>query len=288
MRKQLPLNERAFNVWALNLRALNVRTLNVRAVILLAMLLAGSGCSFFTETNPEPRWTQGRWRSLKSDDTRRLAGEDKSTSTVGDYVFALPRGIWSGITWSWDAITGDRPIKYAKDLFDTNPDLRRKAVYVLSDNRWGRNEPYTKYYTHMAEGDTEPTVRTAAIRALNRSRNSVAVTMYISALTDPDANVRLEAAKALANIPDARAAGPMMKLLGDEQQNRDVRIACADGLREYKTSEVAQSLIRVLNGQDFGVAWQARQTLNLMTSQDYRYSQSAWLEYLTGPAKPFG
>ena len=272
-----------FNVWAFNVRAFYVW-----AVILLAMLLTGSGCSFFTETNPEPRWSQARWRSLKSQDTTRLAGEDKGSSTVGDYVFALPRGIWAGVSWSWDAITGDRPIKYAKDILDANPDLRRKAVYVLSDNRWGRSEPYTKYYTHMGEVDTEPTVRTAAIRALNRSRNSLAITLYISALNDPDANVRLEGAKALANIPDARAAGPLMKLLGDEQQNRDVRIACADALREYKTSEAAQSLIRVLNGPDFGLAWQARQSLNLMTAQDYRYSQSAWLEYLTGPAKPFG
>jgi HEAT repeat protein len=257
-------------------------------VILLAMLLMGSGCSFFTETNPEPQWSQGRWRSLKSDDTQRLAGEDKRASTVGDYVFAVPRGIWSGISWSWDAITGDRPIKYAKNLFDNNPDLRREAVYVLSDNRWGRNEPYTKYYAHMAAVDTEPTVRTAAIRALNRSRNTVSVPAYISALNDADANVRLEAAKALANIPDPRAATGLMKLLGDEHENRDVRLACADALREYRTSEVAQSLIRVLNGQDFGVAWQARQSLNLMTGQDYRYSQSAWLGYLTGPAKPFG
>jgi len=140
----------------------------------------------------------------------------------------------------------------------------------------------------MAEADTEPTVRTAAIRALNRSRDEKAVAVYISALNDPDANVRLEAAKALANIPDARAGAPLMKLLDDEQQNRDVRIACADALREYKTSEVAQSLIRVLSGQDFGVAWQARQSLNLMTGQDYFYSQTAWLGYLTGPAKPFG
>lgn len=257
-------------------------------VILIALLLTGSGCSFFTETNPEPAWTQSRWKSLKAEDVQRLAGEDNGPSTTTDYLTALPRAMWAGITWSWDAITGDRPIKYAKNLFDPNPDLRREAIYILSDNRWGRKDPYIKYYTHMAESDTEPTVRTAAIRALNRSRDNLVITMYISALNDPDANVRLEAAKALANIPDPRAAAPLMKLLGDEQQNRDVRIACADGLREYKTSEVAQSLIRVLNGQDFGVAWQARQSLNLMTGVDYFYSQTAWLGYITGPAKPFG
>ncbi len=257
-------------------------------LILLALLLTGSGCSFFTETNPEPRWTQSRWKSLKSEDAARLEGEDKGKSTATDYLTALPRALWAGVTWSWDAITNDRPIKYAKNLFDPNADLRREAIYVLSDNRWGRKEPYTKYYIHMAEADTEPTVRTAAIRALNRSRDEKAIAVYISALNDPDANVRLEAAKALANIPDARAGAPLMKLLDDEQQNRDVRIACADALREYKTSEVAQSLIRVLSGQDFGVAWQARQSLNLMTGQDYFYSQTAWLGYLTGPAKPFG
>ena len=42
------------------------------AVILLAMLLTGSGCSFFTETNPEPRWTQGQWKSLKADAAAKI------------------------------------------------------------------------------------------------------------------------------------------------------------------------------------------------------------------------
>ena len=79
----------------------------------------------------------------------------------------------------------------------------------------------------------------------------------------------------------------LMKLLADDKQPRDVRIACADALREYKQSDVAQSLIRVLSDRDFGVAWQARRSLNLMTANDFRYDQTAWLKYLTGTEKPF-
>jgi HEAT repeat protein len=140
----------------------------------------------------------------------------------------------------------------------------------------------------MAESDQDPNVRAAGIRALNRSRVDKFTAIYIAALNDKSDMVRLEGAKALANIPDVKAVGALMKILANEADNRDVRIASADALRVYKTSDVAQALIRVLNDRDFGVAWQARRSLNLMTGQDFRYNQAAWLEYLTGPKKPFG
>lgn len=143
-------------------------------------------------------------------------------------------------------------------------------------------------------------MRAAAVRALNRSRDRDAIPVYIRALEDKSELVRLEAAKALANIPDDRAIAPLMQHLegrlevrvGDrtemQQENRDVRIACADALRNFRRLDVAQALIRVLQDQDFGVAWQARQSLNLITGRDFRYSQTAWLGYVTGPDKPFG
>lgn len=257
-------------------------------LMFLSLLVCGSGCSFLTETNPPEPWTQGRWKDVKADNAQRLDGEDHGTSTAGDYVTAVPRALWSGVEWSWNAMTGNLPIKSAKDLFATEADARRNAIYTLAENRWGRKEPYTKYYMHMAETDTDPSVRAAAIRVLNRARDAKAVPIFISAMNDPEMGVRLEAAKALANIPDSRAVPALLKAMANEQENVDIRIASTDALREYKTSDVAQALIRVLSDRNFGVAWQARQSLNLMTGQDYVYNQAAWLEYLTGPAKPFG
>lgn len=256
--------------------------------LLLSLLMLLGGCSsFLTETNPEEPWSKSRFRELRYDDTQRLAGEDRSKSTTSEYFTYVPRKLWGGIVHVYQWATNDMPTRYAKNLFDKNPDLRREAVYVLSDENFGRRDPYTKYYAHMAESDEDQTVRAAALRALNRSRAQAYSGIYVTSLNDPSPWASLEAAKALANIPDPKAVPGMMKLLGDDKQTREVRIACADGLRCYKTSDVAQGLIRQLSDRDFGVAWQARQSLNLMTGRDYRYDQSAWLDYLTQNQTPF-
>jgi hypothetical protein len=71
-------------------------------------------------------------------------------------------------------------------------------------------------------------------------------------------------------------------------ESKDVRIAAADALRQYRTLDVARILVTYLNETDFGVAWQSRQSLIVLTGQDLQYDESAWLQYLVGPNKPFG
>ena len=39
-------------------------------------------------------------------------------------------------------------------------------------------------------------------------------------------------------------------------ESKDVRIAAADALRQYRTLDVARVLVTYLNETDFGVAWQ--------------------------------
>ena len=68
---------------------------------------------------------------------------------------------------------------------------------------------------------------------------------------------------------------------------KDVRIAAADALRLHKTLDVARALMSVLNDREFGAAWQARQSLILMTGRDFRYDESAWLDYLSKAKNPF-
>jgi hypothetical protein len=67
-----------------------------------------------------------------------------------------------------------------------------------------------------------------------------------------------------------------------------VRIAAAEALRHYRTVGVVRVLAGTLGGKDFGVAWQSRWSLRILTGRDFRYNEREWLEYLTGPGKPFG
>jgi HEAT repeat protein len=187
-------------------------------------------------------------------------------------------------------------------LNDFRPDARREAVAaIVTQWSWGTQPPYPGYYKKFAQTDPDPTVRAMAIRALNICRDATSTKIFIAGLQDDNELIRLESAKALANIPDPESIGGLEDLLTGSRvimapdgrrnvvaESKDVRIAAADALQRYRKLDVARTLVGYLNEQDFGVAWQSRQSLIKLTGQDLQYDESAWLNYLVGPSKPFG
>ena len=189
-------------------------------------------------------------------------------------------------TFGW---IGDPPIRAVRMMEnERSADARRRGINKLVERDFARKDPYTKRYAEIAQDDRDFLVRATAIRALNRSRNKPATPVFIKALEDPSPLVRLEATKALANVPDVNATGALIKSVNSATEDRDVRIAAADALKHYKNLEVARSLAAQLQAREFAVAWQSRKSLRRITGRDLRYDESAWLEYLTGPQKPFG
>jgi hypothetical protein len=183
----------------------------------------------------------------------------------------------------------------------TRPDARREGIAALT-TRWdfGKKPPYPHLYQQIAQHDSDVIVRAMAIRALNICRDASATKIFIAGLKDENEQIRLESAKALANIPDSDAIPGLLEVLGGTRsimtadgrrtvvaESKDVRIAAADALRQYRTIDVARQLISYLNEQDFGVAWQSRQSLIRLTGQDLKYDEAAWLQYIVG-GKPFG
>ena len=184
---------------------------------------------------------------------------------------------------------GNRPIRFVRMMENTDrPDERRVGIVHLSERSFGQQQPYTRRYRQIAESDPDFTVRAAAIRALNRSRDREAVPIFIKSLGDESPMVRLQAAKALSNIPDPSASDTLAKTLGNQAETRDVRIAAAEALRHYRDLGVARVLAGTLSGRDFSIAWQSRWSLKIMTGEDYGYDERKWLEYLTGPTNPLG
>lgn len=222
-------------------------------------------------------------------------GNEKGSETI--LYSAAGKGLWSGawypfklIAEAWGyAFGGDRPNRAARLMEDTaSADARRRGINDLVRWDFAQGGPYVKRYRQIAAGDPEPLVRATAIRALNRARDPEARPIFIDALRDASPEVRLEAAKALNNLPDPNAAEPLTRVVANPEEDRDVRIAAADALRHYKSIEVARALIPRLAEHDFGLAWQSRRSLRTMTGRDLRYDEAAWLEYITGPEKPFG
>jgi HEAT repeat protein len=184
---------------------------------------------------------------------------------------------------------GKSPRKSAANMEDPYfPDERREGMNELVKRDFGRRPPYTERYAQIARSDNDWLVRASAVRALNRSRDRSAIPVFVAALGDKNDQVRLEGAKALIHLPDESAVTPLVRLVQNPDEYRDVRIAAAEALQHYRSLEAARALANNLSSRDFGVAWQSRQTLILMTGQDLRYDEAGWLAYLTGPEKPFG
>ena len=73
-----------------------------------------------------------------------------------------------------------------------------------------------------------------------------------------------------------------------QQESRDVRVACADALRNFPTKDVARALTDALRDRQFETAWQARKSLVLMTGHDNQYDQAKWRDYFAKTDRPFG
>jgi hypothetical protein len=215
---------------------------------------------------------------------------------VTNAILSPFRAIGNGISQMFEApiqqirtAQGDTARKAVLKMEDKDfPDNRRYGMNRLLEFPYTKRPPYTRAYEGLARLDPDFTVRAAAIRACNRSRDRNATPIFIKGLADKNDLVRLESVKALANVPDPNAVPPLMNLANNVDENRDVRIAAVDAIKYYRTLEVARTLSGILADRDFSIGWQARRSLVYLTHKDFGYDQGAWLEYLIGPGKPLG
>ena len=270
----------------------------MRSLVFTCIAVLGiQGCGSLKPREDSSVVRPARLRDLAHRDQDRLEGVDSprhlrrtvagvDTTDMG-FFSATGEILWAGPARLYHFATGDTPIKWAKLMEDTrSADNRRTGMMELVRNRFARKDPYTKRYTQIGALDRDPLVRAAAIRSLNYSRSKEGMDLFLAGLDDTDAQVRLEAVKALSNIPNDKAVNKLVGLL-QKDDNKDVRIASADALRNYKTIDVARALTSVMLDRDFAVAWQARQSLILMTGRDFKYDESAWLGYMASGKNPF-
>src|SRR5439155_9483401 len=114
-----------------------------------------------------------------------------------------------------DFYLGNTPGRFARMMEDDqSADMRRTGILrLVTDYDFARKDPYTKRYWQIAQGDPDYLVKVAAVRALDRSRSSSVDPIALKYLDDPNPLLRLEAAKALANIPDEKAVPALLRHL---------------------------------------------------------------------------
>jgi len=279
------------------------------APIIVVLLAGACGC----QNNAQTDYQQQRHVPIQANMTVPVGGggtdpaKEQVTSSSNNNGGAILTAMGGAFVapfkafGNWmDYASGHTPGKAAREMEDANPDRRRAGIadLVISWD-FARKPPYTTRYKQIAQSDPDYTVRAMAVRALNISRDKTATKIFIAALEDESELVRLEGAKALANVPDPDAVPALLRRLQGRRdttvdgrplsadEGKDVRIAAADALRNYHTLDVARTLVSYLNERDFSVAWQSRQSLVALTGRDLSYSQAAWLQYLSGPEKPF-
>ena len=180
----------------------------------------------------------------------------------------------------YEFATADKFREAVANLQSTDADVRRVALVRISDRSYGADSPYRDVYRTTAQVDSDGLVRAMAVRALSRVRDQNSDTVLVAALGDGHPQVRLEAAKALANLPTPAAEVPLRALAQANDQPNDVRIAAIDALRHYPNLETQRVFVGQLNSSNFALAWQSRRSLFLQTKVDHRYDEAAWLNYL--------
>jgi len=246
---------------------------------------------------------------LKQENAQRLAGEGipgATTKPTGETQQFFDFATFTFYTFPkqiFNFYTGNTPGRYARMMEnDQSADQRRTGILrLVTDYDFARKDPYTQRYVQIAQADPDSLVRVAAVRALDRSRRPTVTPVAIRYLDDVNPLLRLEAAKALANVPDERAIpvltrhlAPLMEVrveggrIEQVAESRDVRVAVADALRNYPNKDVSKALVDVLREKDFEVSWQARRSLVLMTGHDFKYDQTQWRDYFAKSDQPFG
>jgi hypothetical protein len=254
----------------------------------LAIFLSLVGCAQNQPVDINGQSHVGRFSDLDED----YAPSPDLVVRSMDYLAAGAGKVFSfiadGPVSIWDFFNREKPSQAARQMENQNsPDDRRNGINELVSRDFAKRPPYTDRYRQISLLDSDPIVRATAIRALNRSRDQASVGVWQQALSDSSPLVRLEAAKALVHIPNPDAAPTLAHLLDDKNEDREVRIAAADALQNYRTLPTARMLSVALAERDFGIAWQSRRSLRILTGRDYGYDQAAWLDYFTGPEKPF-
>lgn len=177
-----------------------------------------------------------------------------------------------------DPLMPPSPGEAARDAFNVyDPDRRRAAIANLSAAHFGGEEPYLRTYRLLLD-DPDPTVRAACVKALGMHGSVADAKLLIPQLSHEAAFVRWEAAQALQRIHDPAAVGALLTALKDDG-DADVRMAAAEALGQYPEARVFDSLVGALVDRNYGVVQAAGQSLRTLTGQPYGHDPAPWVAW---------
>ena len=103
---------------------------------------------------------------------------------------------------------------------------------------------------------------------------------------DVSALVRLESVVGLSRGGDNSSMNLLINMLNRDTES-EIRGRAAEALGNYQNRRAVQALISALDDDDFGVIYQAEQSLRKLTGEDFPDDSGRWNEWLVGTKNPF-
>ena len=154
----------------------------------------------------------------------------------------------------------------ADESYDTTPLLnalsdeswrvRRAAVKGMSQR--AAPEAITALLSSVVENHHNPSLLNSALQVL-ASSDVDTLSPLLALLRGPDPNLRMQAALALGEQRNGRAAGALIEALNDEDTN--VRYHAIEALGKLKTAEAVDALTSIAESKDFFLAFVALDAL---------------------------
>ncbi len=186
------------------------------------------------------------------------------------------------------SIVPPSPGEAARDMLDPNDaDRRRRGVVLIANSYFADEDAYVRTYRNYAQTDEDPLVRAAATEALGRHGDPEDAAILAAQLRHDHEQVRWAAARGLQRLHNPAVIGSLVRVLGDEEEEPDVRAAAAVALGQYRSHRAVEGLVAALETRHLSVNLMAQRSLRILTGQDFGMDRRAWIDWYDATDEPF-
>ncbi len=197
-------------------------------------------------------------------------------------------------------LTPVSPVEAAQAMVDPyDADKRFRGTAMIAHAPFGGEDVYVKIYADHVQNDTDMGVRAVSARALGLHGKPEHAPLIAPLLKSPDRTVRLEAARALQRLHNPAVVDALVEAAAAERLVRgpepsrtgevdaQVRAEACTALGQYAQPKVLNALIDGVDDDQLVVNKAARESLKVLTGQDFGEDRRAWLTWLKGTPNPF-
>lgn len=178
------------------------------------------------------------------------------------------------------AIKPTTPADAARMMMDPyNADNRREGTTLISNAPWGGVDIYLSAYRDKVLNEQDPIAKAAAIRALARWGDPEDAVRIIPHLTHENLQVRWESAKGLQRLHNSVAVPDLLKVLRDDAEHSDVRVAAAIALGQYPEDRVFHGLVAALDARELAINTASENSLHTLTGEHHETDSVRWLAW---------